>query len=247
MKMLFKDDYQKEMTKIRPSPELIAQTKAKVLASAPPKRHRPLFRSIVALATAAAIISLMVLSGNFTSPTGTSNNSFILTTYAAEQQQDGTMTGVSPLGTIETDVQHAYFTQGLGIFADNGEPIGTTIRSDTALGIMGENISSVTISVDKGYFAMIRTDNYSYWYAERIGTTRTISGAELVDSNSMVLWEIDIKGDVRRTVDGTLTVNGDTLPPKNITITAVVTFEDGEVQEKTIEYEISGIPRMNSN
>lgn len=240
---MFKDEYQKEISAIKPSRELIESTKSKVKAEMQSKRRRPFLRPLIAMATAAAVLAL-VLVGNLMLPTEQSGNSFMLVAYAAEQQEDGTIATQQRLDFNQLDTQSLMMGAD-GVFAADGTVLGAHIYKGIAFRVEGENIVSVTLSVNEGHFGAIRTDNYTYWHVERLGATHMASWQEIAADDAFI-WGTYLDGVVGREWSGEpgrsggiVTLNGEPLRFPNVTITAIVTFEDGEVQEKTIPLDMA--------
>ena len=210
------------------------------------KNLRPVFKGAIALATAAAVICLCIFGGIFNNggllSTQTAN-AFTLTAYAAEQQSDGSVTAGSQLGFTDNGFLILDFPDdvtgkigGSGIFSENGELLGTTLYTGFGVQFEGENIISATLLVDKGHFGAIKTDNYTYWHTERLDEVII----DDIGGINLFLWEMDFMEDIWATQGNTARsrleiIEG--LQFGNVTITAVVTFADGEVQQKSIIFD----------
>ena len=94
----------------------------------------------------------------------------------------------------------------------------------------GENISNAVISTDQGHFSVLSTDT---WDLERLDEQVYLDTSNL---SAMLVWGFDVFGDFERSRNDL----GELLPD-NVVITAVVTFEDGEVQEQSITFNPQGI------
>ena len=237
------------------------------------------YRPAIALAATAAVFTLFVLGGGLPifdhngSLPAPGANAFSLTAYAAEPQPDGTIkTGrqieIGQSGFSDGSDGNGIVDNITGITAIFSEEDGFEVSMFTsiALKVEGENIQSVTLSVDEGYFSVTRTDNDPMMTIKRVGETVTLERGEL---GNMLFWGIDLRtgpqaplnsdmgsgsvyaysisasGDdsvdfIEVTADTeseSFTYQLDGMPIDGVTIKAVVTFEDGEVQEQTIVYD----------
>ena len=253
------------------------------------------YRPAIALAATAAVFTLFVLGGGLPifdhngSLPAPGANAFSLTAYAAEPQPDGTIRTGRQIEISQSSFSDGSDGNGIidnitGITAIFSEEDGFEVSMFTsiALKVEGENIQTVTLSVDEGYFSVTRTDNDPMMTIERVGETVTLERGEL---GNMLFWGMDLRADLR---DGTqaplhsemgsglvyaysigasdagpvaysisasgdgptdyIEITADTegesfsyrfdgTAINNVTIKAVVTFEDGEVQEQTIVYD----------
>jgi hypothetical protein len=204
----------------------------RVFEKAMQKQHkkRPVFKTAATLATAAAMICLMVFGSMYLSPQ--SDNVFSMKAYAMEYQADGSV----DLGEIDlTNQQHIG-----GGYLDNG-----ILYLNTILKCEGENIKYVEFSTDDGFFAKQKENLYIeegktiydyspkfnigeddtlhiVWHGstnfEKIGNSLTLD-SETINDNLIFL--------------GTEYIGGQ-MPYSTITINAVVTFNDGKQQEETL-------------
>ena len=195
------------------------------------KQHkkRPFMRSMVALATTAAVIAF-ALFGNML--TNQPDNMFFLTTYAMEQQADGTV----ELREI-VDINQADW----GGYFD-----GENLFLNIALRPAGENIQSVDFRVDTGFLAkqyitrengvIVRDDrtpmivtqdgNIALFGVdfEIMGNSFTLAAYEITE-NLLLFWGQEWDSATR---------------PGTIVINAVATFDDGSMQEESITVVFAG-------
>jgi hypothetical protein len=248
---MFREKYKKDNEKIIASEELIGMTKMNMRAAMKGEaalKRRFGFRRAAAFVTAAAVVCLCVLglpnlsNDNFTSFTSpqASNNSFTLTAYAAEQQPDGTVNASRQLTFNQTGILDDSSFELLGIQnevieRENGEveiiPQKMFSYTTFAFKIDGENIQSVTFSVDEGHFNSWDS-SYNNW--GNLGTAFTMNNMEF-SSDTLILWGFD------RDVSGQLWEDISNIPSASavgFTTNVTVTFEDGEVQEKQIVYDV---------
>jgi hypothetical protein len=220
---------------IQPDTEAENRVLAKINQKLP--SPRPFFRSTVTIATAAAVVCLCILGGSMlidTTPWQTINpardsmqgqteNSFVLTAYAMAQQPDGT---VENLGQIEFaqegTTQDTPFDgtlivsrgEGENFFVEVTQLIGIAFRCE------GENIQTVKFSVDNGNFIKLNEDGE--WVL--FGTFYTINQAEFAYSHP-IYWAVNTGlHNVEKFED---------------TIAVTVAFNDGEIREIPIEYDIN--------
>ena len=246
---MFKKKYENEMGKVTPNQNLINRTKAAMRAEVGAKRKRPVLKTLGLLATAAAVICLCMLGSNvlFDNATTQIANVFALTAYAAEQQPDGTIVIQEQLELNQSEVQQAFILGGSTVLAENGDVVGTYIYADIALTFEGTGIESVTMSADNGRFSIWKAYGEDKEYQIMpLNSTYTMKGDGLSD---VIYWGFDLAGsNVRRNIsgefntitpqDGLITVDDEPIAPQRVTINVVVTFENGEVQEQSIVYEV---------
>jgi len=191
------------------------------------KPKRTLLKPVLVMVATAAAVCMFVFGGGFPflnndgiTPTQTTNT-FTLAAYAAEQQSDGTITAGRQLDISQSDSPGEISVYGVSY--NDGDGIrDISVHATFTFRCEGENIKSVTFSASEGYFTRIG-DDYEW---ERLGSTYTVNQAD-----ELILWGFDV--DVAE-YEG----NNNTLPmPTVVTVKASVTFEDGEVQEKSVEYD----------
>jgi hypothetical protein len=204
------------------------QIKMQILHTANEKQtiKRPVYRrrSLATLATAAALIICVVFGYLLMYPQN-SGNFFALTAYALEQQEDGIVV------FREVDLHTNETWRGLSD--------GVNIYLNLGLSFTGENIESVRLSVDEGFYAkqyvvdensrdvpMIVGDGVIHLFGtefEKIGNNVILERDTMTD-NLLLFWGFDSAGQ-------------DDLPHA-IAISATATFNDGKTQEKYIVLEI---------
>ena len=195
-----------------------------------PKPRRTILRKAMALATAAAIICLAVFGTNWLSPS--SDNFFAIRVYAMEQQADGSI--------ALREIDFADLSSGWGGYFD-----GDAFYISIGLRYEGDNIQSVTFSVDNGFFAT--QDIRSFVHEEGsplifvgperrlvmhgtefdiLGNTLTFGNA--MDDDLLLFW-----GSHGIDIDFNLS---------EIEIRVEVTFDNDEVDEQiiTIEFTVPG-------
>ena len=214
------------------------------------KPKRTIWKPVIAMTATAAVLCALVFGGDLMTlfsndgilPTQAANV-FMLTAYAAEQQPDGTVDTQRPLELTQTDNEMLTvefddkgITGGSGIFSESGEYVGATLHTGVGFKVAGENIASVRLSVDEGYFTdfVIPEGEESYRFVQ-LGATHTMNPNEL---DAPFFWSFEVKGNIVRSHEnGVLSItfeNGEEIQAPTATINVVVTFEDGEVQEQSI-------------
>ncbi|GHU49290.1 hypothetical protein FACS1894127_2160 [Clostridia bacterium] len=235
---MFKDEYQNEICKIKPSQKLIDATCAAVLADMEaqeeretrPQRKLPLFRSAVALATVAAVFCLVMFGTTLLNPQ--TDNVFSIKAYAMEQQTDGSVE-LREVDLINQD--HIW----------SGYNDGENIYLNVRLKCEGENIKSVDFFTDEGFFAKqyikmengkIVTDNVPISY---VGDSHTLVmyGTDFEIVGSKLTLEKDVMTDDLLLFLGS-SING--RMPLTMTIRALATFNDGKTQEETLMIDFPG-------
>jgi hypothetical protein len=217
---------------IQPSGEVKNRVFSKVMS----KQHkqRPRFKAAVSLATAAAVICLMVFGSMLLFPQN--ENIFTLKAYAMEQQADGSI--VLREVDLHSETYHWISYNDGSLFYVNAN-----------LKCEGENIQSVVFYADDGFFAkqyliiedgkIVQEDGVSASYVKgpsdddytllRYGTDFDIIG------NSFTL-ESDVMTDNFLLFVG-MEISDWRENPSQITIRAVATFNDGKTQEETITFD----------
>jgi len=195
------------------------------------QKKRPVFKTAVSLATAAAVICLMVFGSTFISPQG--DNIFTIKTYAMEQLADGSI----ELREVDLVNRNPIWS------SHNG---GSVFYVNANLKCEGENIKSVEFFADNGFFAkqylniengkIITEDgvtasyfkgpNDAYYTLVRYGNDFDVIG------NSFTL-DKDVMNDGFLLFVG-VEVSDWRDSPSEITVRAVATFNDGKTQEQTI-------------
>jgi hypothetical protein len=274
---MLKEKYKPAMDNIIPSAELISETKE--LDKMKPKSSGIVWKFAVSFATAMVVICLYIfgLPNLNISPVPetnpsmvASNNSFALTAYAAEQQNDGIIVKGQRLNLTEDQFSILEFPDDVSgkigesiIYSDNGEVAGITVFTGLGIQIDGKNIISAKLLADKGHFGVIRTDDETYWYTERLDEViiNDIGSVQLflweMDFMGTDLWEDPIRSQQIGSAEPATESEGSpqladdiskVSPPygervrlEKVTITAVVTFEDGDVQEKSIIFDPQSI------
>jgi|GEM_PF-4214579 len=214
------------------------------------KPKTTIWKPIIAMTAAIAVVCMFVFGGGLMTlfnndgllPTQIAN-AFTLTAYATEQQSYGTLDTQRPLELTQTDDEILILnfddegiTGGSGIFSESGETTGAALHTGVGFKVDGENIASVRLSVDDGYFTdfVILEGEESYSFV-RLGTTHTMNHDEL---DKPFFWSFEVEGNITRSMEnGVLSValeNGEEIQTPNATIMVVVIFEDGEVQEQSI-------------
>jgi hypothetical protein len=181
-----------------------------------------------------------------------SSNWFNLAVFAAEQQPDGTVTVGKKLEFGQNTNAGARGTMQIL----TREARRMTLMRSFAFSYEGENIAQVTLSVDQGYFGFFvgaREEGGSYIF-EQLGKNYTVATPKL-DENKMFFWGIDYpEGDVvlklpagheemsveelvALATDPRMIFNGD--EPRLVTIKAVATFINGQVQEQAVSYDLN--------
>ena len=214
---------------------MIGNISDEYILSAEPKNRRKsqtVFRSFAASITAAAVIALIVF-GNLILST---QNSFSVTAYAMEKQEDGTAAFREVDFANSSDDWYGY-SDGKDFYLNVGLKCG------------GENIKSVELSTDDNcFFAKRRVDadgrsipienapmlygggkNYfalTYNEFEKIGGSITLDRDVLNDDFILFLGKenADLKNH-----------------PQKMTVYALVTFDNGKTQEETITLDLSGM------
>ena len=196
------------------------------------QRKRPLIKTAVSFATAAAVICFMVLGGTILFPKD--SNVFELKAFAIQQLADGS------IEQREIDlVNEAYGWS----FNDNGENVYINIW----LKCDGENIERVDFYVDEGFFATqnIRRENgqvvtegipmagrdstitqYGSDYAN-VGSHFTLRADE-ISEDLLIFWGTESRR-----------VGNDLNLPSELTIHAVATFNDGKTHEEILALDLS--------
>ena len=194
--------------------------------------RRPFTKTAVLLASAAAVICLMVLGSVFLFPQN--NNAFQLKAYALEQQDDGSIE--------QREVDLVNDKQGWS-FNDDGENVYINIW----LKCDGENLKNVDFYVDDGFFAkqyIIRENGqilkdgvpmagsgstimrYGNDYVN-VGNHFTLNADEMTD-DLLVFWGTESRR-----------IGKDLNLPAELTIRAVATFKDGKTQEEALVIDLS--------
>jgi len=192
------------------------------------------------------------------------NNSFKLTALAMEQHDDGSVIPGGELEIIDGRIAVEFDDRlevsriGVqGIFANDdfleGDLLGEIISTGLGFRLDGENIVRATLTADQGFFQVIRTDNHTYWNIDRVDGAFELNDASL---SSLLIWGYEHMYDVpiplitrgqspivREVGEGyehptpydRITATSEKLP-ETVVFTAVVTFEDGEEQVKSITF-----------
>ena len=273
---MFKNEFQKEIARIEPDQRTINRAKSAVRADIAPRtreRKRLSWRPAIALATAVAAFAVFVFgglpflggeSGNGGLPgLNGSNNSFTLRAYAMTEQEDGTLAQGAEWGitdgriAVEFDDRLEVAHLGVqGVFSSpevmGGDLLGLIISTGLGFRLDGENIVSARLTADQGFFQVIRTDNQTYWYIDRVDGTFDLNDANL---SSMLIWGYEYRypapipetirdGATTRavternepaTAQDRVTATANKLP-ETVMFTAIVTFEDGEEQVELITF-----------
>jgi len=212
--------------KIQPSGE----TRERIFEKSRQTKHkRPIFKSAVAIAAAAAMICLLVFGGSLLQPQD-SGNMFAVKAYAVEQQADGSI----ELRTV--DIVDRLETWG-GIMYNGKTYIGVGLKCE------GENIKSVEFSTDSGFFAKqdiekIKQkrelgDEITYLF---MGSERNmiLMGMEFEELGKRFSMDKDTDRNSELIFWG---VDGEEMPSA-IVFDAIVTFEDGTTQTETVTIEL---------
>lgn len=222
---------------IQPNDEI----KNRVFDKAMQKQHkkRPVFKTAVSFATAAAVIGLILLGRIFLTPQG--DNIFVVKAYAMEVQEDGSVE-LREMDIMDTRPEY------WGGYID-GET--TTMYVGLGLRCEGENIESVEFSTDDGFFAeqyignlseistsgdpalYVGPDNQMVMFSEdfdNVGSTITLDKEKANDY--LLFW-------------GTNYVDNPEFPyyppfPKEIYVHAKATFSNGKTAEKDFTIDLSG-------
>jgi len=265
---MFKEIYKQDNEQINPSIDLINSTRREMKNMKQEKsasKRKFVTRSVVSFATVAAVLCVMIFGGNILPfnggsgdvPGQTSNNSFVLQAFAMEQQ-NGTLVPGSELeitdGRIAVEFDDRLESSHLGvqgIFTNDdfigGDLLGLIISTGLGIRLGGENIVSATLTTDQGFFQVIRTDNRTYWYIDRVDGIFELNDANL---SSLLIWGYEYKHDAPipiGTREAGMTTRAVTNPndritatsdklPESVIFTAIVTFEDGEEQVKSITF-----------
>lgn len=206
-------------------------------------RKRPRPRSAFMLATAAAVICLMVFGSMFLTPRD--GNMFVIKAYAMEVQEDGSV----QLREVDiADTRPEYW----GGYIDRET---NTLYVSLGLRCEGENIESVEFSTASGFFTKQYIGNLSDIEA-RVSGDASAGAIRVGPDNQMVMFSTDFD-DVgstiildNETVDDHLLFWGGNyvdgaesespLFPKEINIHAKVTFSNGKTAEKDVTIDLSG-------
>jgi len=272
---MFKEIYKHDNKQIKPSNELINETREemKMINTERTPKRRFIARSIVSFATAAAVLTLAIFGVDLFTPENGGNgilgsgNSFTLQAFAMEQQEDGSVAPGSEWGitdgriAVEFDDRLEAAHLGVqGIFSSpevmGGDLLGLIISTGLGFRLDGENIVSATLTADQGFFQVIRIDNSTYWDIDRVNGTFELNNANL---SSLLIWGYEYRyptpipetirdgGDSTATTRALTEPNEPTTPndritstsnklPEIVVFTAIVTFEDGEEQVKSITF-----------
>ena len=112
--------------------------RANVMQTAKTNRKRQIYKRAMTLATAAAVLLFAIFGTNWLSPS--SDNFFAIRVYAMEHQADGSI--------ALREIDFADLSSGWGGYFD-----GDAFYVSIGLRYEGDNIQSVTFSVDNGFFA----------------------------------------------------------------------------------------------
>jgi hypothetical protein len=205
------------------------------------KPKKILWKSAIAMATAAAVVCFMVFGGNFSTPTGTSSNSFVMTALAAEVQEDGSVVLGSEFeltGNVLSSATIGGVTPGEGmelgangILGADDEVLGVTFYTGFGIKLDGDNIAKATITTDQGYFSVLdKTD----WSTNRFNRRVEFESNDL---SSMLIWEFDYYGEGAASQQSVDRITWATnILPEVVNFTIMVIFEDGEIQEKDLTF-----------
>ena len=219
---------------IQPSDEV----KKRVLNKALQKQHktRPVFRTAVSFGALAAVICLMVLGSMLLAPQG--DSSFSIKAYAMEQLTDGSIEWREVDLLDQTHNWSSHY---------NGSEFYLNIR----LNCEGENIKSADFYTDDGFFAIqyLKIENGKTILEKGVpaGGTTNSDGVDIITNYGLDYERIGNKytldnGKMRddlllflgKEVQVTDWDNLHEQLPSQMTIRAVVTFNDGKTQEQTL-------------
>ncbi len=237
--MMFREKYKKENENIVASEELMNKTKNMMIAEQTTSKKKPVFKMAITGVAIAAVVCFGVMSGilpnynNLVNPqqTAKSNNFFTLTAYAMEGDTPKQIEFSQSAMDEETPPK-------LEITASMDGSNQITLYKNLGFKCQGENIKTVDFSVDEGYFNKQVPDEEG-WFLEKAGQTYTLSKTELQKDN-MVYWGMDVPGNMESKVidgEGTITFTETINFVQTIHIKAVVTFDNGDVQEKSLVYD----------
>ena len=239
---MFDKQYKKEMEQITPSQDLINRTKiamrAEMRTVSQSKPKRPLFRKVIALAAAAAIITFAIFGTNMLNQTNDiffSDNLFTILAYAMEIQPDGT------IGLREVDISQLEGWTGY----DDGEALFISIG--LWFDFEGYNIKTIEFSLAEGFFATQYIGNFheaSELQQAYVGLDGRLAmyGTEFDKVGSVIRFGNAMDSDILL-FWGSYGVRIDEWHLNPIEIYVTVTFDDGEIQEQplTIEFNTPGL------
>jgi hypothetical protein len=232
----------KAFNAIQPGDEVKNRVFGKVILKEQKKRSA--FKTVVSFATSAAVICMILFGSMLLSQQGDSVNEYFLKAYALEQQYDGS------IEFREVDLHND--TLFWATFYD-----GSTFYVGANLKCEGENISSVIFHLDNGFFAKqyLKIENGKIVLEEGVATASykypgteliiTMYGQDFDDiGNSLTL-------DANSMTDDYLLFVGMELSdweerPKQITVHAIATFNDGKTLEETIALPVEYDGLLNS-
>ena len=214
------------------------------------QRKSPYFKTAVSLASAAALICLMVLGGTLLFPQD--SNIFELKVYAMEQMADGSMER-REVDLLNESYRWGYYDDSENVY------INLWLKCD------GENIERVDFHVDEGFFA---TQNFNITLEKgQPGKDSGINGLILVEAfvrdglptDESTSYRITQFGYDYVNVGSHFTLKADEMTddlllfwgresrragsdlnlPSEITIRAVANFNDGKTQEEILAIDLS--------
>jgi len=199
------------------------------------KKH-PAFKTAASLATAAAVICLMVFGSMFLSPQG--DNIFAIKAYAMEQQADGSI----ELRELDLINENPYWSS---------HNDGSVFYVNANLKCEGENIKSVDFFTDCGFFAKqyLKIENGKIITED--GVTASYCKAPGDVDYTLVRYGNDFEVIGSSFTLGNDAMNDDFLlfigvevsdwrdNPSQITVRAVATFNNGKTQEQMIVLDLT--------
>lgn len=205
------------------------------------RRKRPRFRSAFTLATAAAVICLMVFGSMFLTPQD--DNIFVIKAYAMEVQEDGSV----QLREVDiADTRPEYWGGYI-----NGET--NTMYVGLGLRCEGENIESVEFSTASGFFAKQYIGNLSNIKTSgdiSVGSLRVgpdnqmvVFGRDFDDIGSTIILDNETSNDYLLFWGGNYVESAESESPpfpKEINVHAKATFSNGKTVEKDVTIDLSG-------